>query len=303
MAISFVGSAAGATSATLPAHQAGDLIVGFAYSENQFSGLGLPSGYTSVRSNTDNNPVQRSRVYYKIAESSSETFSVTNAEHVIAHVYRSTNSPFGVGVDATQTDPSGTVVRWGAPLGEDLTLSGDQSWVVGFAYHTQTNGDLSAGPAGMVSRESRLTPASTASHDTNGTFPSPWENQSTNIGGSSGRWRTYIVEITELPLSLELTAQETTQDSFVSQVAVTNNISEISAQETTQDTFSASLTFPPIPLALSAQETTQDSFNSFISGLQFTVSVQGAFKVDEDVSGIWDVDREINTTWRRANVN
>lgn len=193
MSITRIGSATGVTSATLPAHQAGDLIVAFAYRDGSNTAPALPSGWTGLQSGGGS--TNAGRLAYKIAASSAESATgFTNATSLIVVVYRATGT-IGIGASA-QNGGSSTSVAYPA-----LTLTGSagNSWVIGFAGHRSTNTALETAPSGMVNFASVADATDEAAgHDTNGTVSS-WTAQSVSVGGTSSGWRAVAVEITEVP--------------------------------------------------------------------------------------------------------
>jgi len=143
MAISFVGSTTGTNSiASMPAHQAGDLLLFFAFRDGSETAPSLPSGYTSKLTKSDGYIDTSCRVGYKIAAGGSETSGEwTNATSLICHVYR--------GVD--QTTPLGGSSTYGHNNTGNNTISyrvitmtdtSGASWVAGFAGHAATNTSL-----------------------------------------------------------------------------------------------------------------------------------------------------------------
>lgn len=93
-----VGAATGTDSVTMPAHQAGDLIVAFAFRDGSTTLPTLPAGWTSRLAPTGANSCSM-RLATKIAASSSETSGTwTNATSLIVLVLR------GVTYDSAYSD-------------------------------------------------------------------------------------------------------------------------------------------------------------------------------------------------------
>lgn len=186
MSIQYIGSATGVTSATLPAHQAGDLILAFAFRDGSTTAPTLPSGWTNIRNNGAN--TCSGRVAYRVATASGTTSETwTNATSVVFLIYRNINqnSPIGNTDSATA---SSVTVNYPA-----LSVSQD-SWVVGFAGHRSANVNLIA-PTGMTNRAYvQDATDEAAGHDTNGSVAS-WSSTNTSVGGTSSGWRSYVVEI------------------------------------------------------------------------------------------------------------
>lgn len=190
MAIQFIGSATGTTSATLPAHQAGDLILAFAFRNNSNTAPTLPSGWTNIRNDGAN--TCSGRLAYRIATASNTVSGTwTNATRTVFLVYRGVNSSNPIGNNNTNTAVS-TTVNYPA-----LTLTASNT-VVGVAGHRTTNTTLVA-PTGMTNR---ALVTNLGAHDTNGSVSS-WASTNTSVGGSSSGWRSYVVELNTLIINTE----------------------------------------------------------------------------------------------------
>lgn len=177
--ISYVGSATGSNTVTLPAHQTGDLFVAFAFRDGSSTAPTNASDWTSV--STPSIALSCSaRVSYKIAASGSEgnpTF--TNATSVVVHVYRDaiySSVTTDTGISTTVTYPA-------------MTVSGSDNWYVGFAGHKNTDTSLETAPSGMTNR-STVNDATdeAAGHDTNGPTSSSYSATGVSVGGTYGGW-------------------------------------------------------------------------------------------------------------------
>lgn len=190
MAITRVGGTAGAgASIALPAHQAGDLILVFAYRDAVNTAPALPGGFTSLGATGGNS--NSSRIGYKIAASSAETSGTwTNATQIAVEIYRGVAA---VGV--------GAVIGGGNNVNPvtypALTLNdtSGRSWLVGFVGHRSAN-DVSTAPSGMTPRNSDGSGPMVAAHDTNGGVSS-WTAQ-TVTASTSAAYRTWVVEVIAL---------------------------------------------------------------------------------------------------------
>lgn len=192
MAISYIGQATGVTSATLPTHQAGDLILAFAYRDGSTTPPTVPSPFTAVTAGTGSGGggAANSSVVGSFVATGSGTSSGTwtNATSVVFHVYRSTQ---GVGAIAG-TNGSSTTITYPA-LG--LNVTNGSSWVAGFAGHQSTDVAITTAPSGMTNRSSVSDATDEAAgHDTNGGVSS-WSQQTASVGGTSASWRSWTVEI------------------------------------------------------------------------------------------------------------
>lgn len=191
MAISRIGYATGVTSATLPAHQAGDLIVAFAFRDGSNTSPSLPAGWINVINGGANTCSYR--LAYKIAAGASETATgFTSATSLICVVYRGVDqtTPLGTG-----SSPSGTVGTTISYNGFPLDVTDGSSWVVAFGGHRSTNTSLETPPSGMAPMTG-VTDATdeAAAHDTNGGTAS-WAGDTYSIGGTSSGWWTIAREI------------------------------------------------------------------------------------------------------------
>lgn len=179
MAITFVGSATGTNTATLPAHNSGDLIIVFACRENTVNSVppSTASGFTSV-SASPSTGLFTYRVATRVSNGSlTDIGTWTNATAVVALIYRgavATGPTFDVAI--TSTSP----VTYPA-----LTITGAPRLVVGFAASSlDTNTMLQAAPAGMVNRTSIRNTVVIGAHDSNGAVAS-WTAKTTSIVSSN----------------------------------------------------------------------------------------------------------------------
>ena len=192
MAISRVGSQTGTNTVTLPAHQAGDLIVYFAYRDGSNTAPSLPGSRNWTPQYNGGANTNSLRVAYKIAAGSSETTGTfTNATSSIAVVYRGVNQSTPVG-DGQPGGASSTTLSY---TGLTLANSAGASWVVGFGGHRSANVAIDTAPTGLpnVTSVSDATDEA-ALFDSNGGVTA-WTTQTAAVGGTSSGWRTYTLEI------------------------------------------------------------------------------------------------------------
>lgn len=190
MAISFIGAvSANATSLTPPAHEAGDLLVCFAFRNGSTTAATLPSGWTNIANNGAN--TCSGRIAYRIATSSSTTCTGwTNASGLVLHVYR---GAAGVGAFGTSTASSASMTY---PSFTAQSNAGD-SWIAGFGGHRSTNlTGIATPPTFMTNRTSLIgANGSYTGHDSN-TNASGWNTSySVSVGGTASGWRTYTLQI------------------------------------------------------------------------------------------------------------
>ena len=154
-----VGSAiATGASVTIPAHQAGDLLVIFATRFDSATIPTLPSGWTSAATKTGTDGA--GRVGWRVATGSGTTSGTwTGAETTLVWVLRDHG---GIGAAAVGSDPTALPA---------LTLTGSSSWV----------GALQSGYSSLPAVPSGMTSRANGSYDrvadTNGTVSS-WASQS-----------------------------------------------------------------------------------------------------------------------------
>lgn len=187
-ALSYVGSATGKNTLTMPAHQVGDLLMMFAYRDGNVTAPTVPTGWrvwgTAAGANLNS-----SVGAYKIAKTTSETSGTwTNATALEVQVYRGHG---GLGGVATNGGASTTVTYGALTMG----VSDGSSWVAGFAGHTSVNTTLENAPSGMTNKSTYVDAVSEiAGHDTSGGVTS-WSDTNVSVGGTSSGWRARTVEI------------------------------------------------------------------------------------------------------------
>jgi len=186
--ITYIGAAAGTTSATLPAHQAGDLILAFVFRSGSTVVTTQPAGWTNIQSVGGN--VTHGRLAFKIAASDSETSGTwTNATRVIFQVYRNAE-PQNItlaGLRSTATGSSTTVSYNAVNAWKDL------AWTVAFMGHRSTNNSAGT-PTGLTARSSTNSSARMLGADSTNTSD-VWSTTTVNIGGTSSGWRTFVLRL------------------------------------------------------------------------------------------------------------
>lgn len=190
MAIVYKGSASGTTSATIPTHAVGDLILVFAYRDGNVTAPTMPGTFTQIGSPGSAN-TNSERCGYRIATSTSETTGTwTNATSLIVMVY----SGASIGTTVTGGGAS-TTINYPA-----LTPSfvDNSSWIVAFAGHRSVNTNLQTAPGAMVNRATLVDATDeVAAHDTNGGVTS-WASTNVAAGGTSSGYRTRLVELVDV---------------------------------------------------------------------------------------------------------
>lgn len=209
--IRFIGAAGGTTSATVPAHVAGDAILAFAFRDGSATLPTLPTGqnWTSLLAPTGANTASM-RAAGKIAAGSSEaTGTWTSATTLNVGVWRpgaGYTLSFGASASAAA---SSTTVSYPALTLQDATGA---SWVIGWAGHRSVNTTLESPPTGMVNRLSTLDATDeTALHDTNGGVSS-WSLATKAVGGTASGWFGATVEIKAASAGGSVSGSATLQD-------------------------------------------------------------------------------------------
>lgn len=188
--ITFVGQAtAGGTTASIPAHNVGDLLVAFAYRDGAAAPPAVPAGWTTIDSSGNAN-ANSSVLAYRIATGVEPAAGWSDANEIIVHAYRGVSAN-PIGANGAQSS-AGTIVTYPAVT---LTVTNGTSWIVGFAGHRSTNTNLQNAPSGMTVRSNRSdATAEVAGHDT-ALGVSSWSATNVSVGGTSSGWMTRVLEI------------------------------------------------------------------------------------------------------------
>lgn len=194
MAISYIGSATGTDTATPPTHQAGDLLLVFAFRDGSTSAPSLPTGMTSINNGGANSC--SARLGYVVAQAAGTSIGTwTNATSVIVHVYRGVGPQNPIGVNYRSTGSSTTLSY--SLNAQALTITNGTSWVVGFGGTVNTNGNITVAPSGMTNRSSVSDATDEAAGFDTTSGVSSWTAADASVGGTSGGWVTICVEIRE----------------------------------------------------------------------------------------------------------
>jgi hypothetical protein len=199
VAISRVGGAAGGTSATLPAHQVGDFIIGISFRDGNNTAPTIPAGVNWVPFDTTAGTASNgSGVAYKFATSTSETTGTwSSATSVGFVIYRGVDPTTPISISyASDANFTGTsTITWN---GFTFAVTDGTSWALGFAGHRQVNNDLAGNPpSGMTNIAAASVIDGTddfAIHDTNGGVTG-WSNTNVVLAGTNGGVRTRVIEI------------------------------------------------------------------------------------------------------------
>lgn len=181
----YKAAANGTTTATVPAHVAGDILIAFAFRDGSTTQPTLPGGWTSIRTQTGTTCC--GRWAWKRAASSSETSGTwTNASALEIAVYSGVDR---VGASASQAGTVATVT-WPA-----LSMQFGNSWVLASAGHRSVNTTLETPPTGLTFRDGRVdATAEAAAFDTDGLVTS-FGSVARNVGGTASGWVAGTVEL------------------------------------------------------------------------------------------------------------
>ena len=194
--ISLIGTnTASATTVTIPAHQAGDLIIIFAVHGGATTIPTLGTGFTSIL--TKSGTSIGSRLGYRWATSTSDTSGTwTNANIIDCHVYRaSSGNVMGIGSSKSSSSTSLTV---NFPA---LTLSDGYSgntWVAGFVGVNNATQVCTVAPLSMINESTLVGTYSIAGFDTNGGVTN-WPSTNATDTGTVGDSVSYTVELNLMP--------------------------------------------------------------------------------------------------------
>ena len=187
-----ITSATGTTSATIPTHAIGDLIVAFAFRDGSATAPSLPGSqnWSSPGTATVAGTSCSSRVAYKIAQSTSETTGTfTNATSFIVLVIPGANGSTPVGNSGGNKGVSTSI---NFPALTPPTTDGG-SFVLGFCGHRSTNVSIETPPSGMtnITSVSDATDEAAAHITTNGV--TSWASTNASVGGTSSGWTSHVI--------------------------------------------------------------------------------------------------------------
>lgn len=190
--LTLVGTAtASATTVTPPTHQAGDIIIIFAFRRGSTTPPSLPAGWTSVLAKSGS--TVSGRLGYLIATGTNDSSGTwTNATELTCHIYRPP-SGFTAGIGASASN-SATINTVNYP-GLTLVHSSGTSWVAGFIGTDSPTQTIATAPTGMTNESSLVgSNAAIAGHDTEGGVTS-WPSTNVTTTGTAGDSVSATVEI------------------------------------------------------------------------------------------------------------
>ena len=187
--ITYIGEATGTASATLPTHQAGDLIIGFAFRDGSTTLPSVPAGWTSIDTAAAN--TCSARITYRVATApGTSTGNWINATTVIFLVYRGVNITNIINID-TESTGSGTTVTYNANgFWQGL------SRLVAFAGHRSTDTALGTAPGTLtlIVNPVDATDEGAAFESTVDNFGN-WTSTDVSVGGTASGWITFTLRL------------------------------------------------------------------------------------------------------------
>lgn len=199
-ATTLVGSAAGTNTATAPTHAIGDLMLVCATRNASATAPTQPAGWTVV--GTITGTTNSMRVGYKIATATNDaTGTWTNATETVIHIYRPTSGNISeVGASKGTT---GTVTP-ASYAGLTLVDQTGASWIVACGQAKGAATTIENVPTGMTLRQDDIQTGELATFDTNGGVAS-WSTTTVSYTGTATTWKTFTVEILDIPPASALT--------------------------------------------------------------------------------------------------
>lgn len=195
--LTYVASAKGVNTVTLPSHQAGDILIAWATRNNSSQAVTVPAGWTTLSSLGSNSLAHA--LAWKLAATNNETVgNFALATSLTVSVYRP-----GTGY----TVEPGARDYWNAKNTVQATYKAlalqktdGSSWVLGFFGHRSPDiGNLATAPVGMINRNTNQDAQdSAATHDT-GTGVTSWSQRSVTHTGSINTSRTVVLELKVTP--------------------------------------------------------------------------------------------------------
>jgi hypothetical protein len=193
------------TTVTIPAHQAGDLVVVSAYRANNTPPTAPASGgdfaWTTVES-AGANTLGLTTVASVATGAATSTVTMANAANWVVHVYRATNGTLSIGAHATKDANNKTVISY---PGVTLQNANGTSTVYRVGARTAAT-TVRTAPPGYVNRQSSPATGATpiASHDRASVAANPADDDVAQ--SSSAAYRAHSLEIKLTPDAVEADA-------------------------------------------------------------------------------------------------
>jgi hypothetical protein len=192
VAISIVGGATGTTSATLPTHQAGDVILAFAFRDGSTTQPTLPAGWNILRDQAGTTCCSRT-AWRRATGAGTTTGTWTNASRVAFIVLRGAWTEFPIGSDASG---AGTATSVTYPA---LTVrkTDSTSMAVRFAGHRSIDTNLQTAPTNYTNLAAATavdTIAENACHTRASLAANP-TGDAVAVAGTASGWTAHTIEV------------------------------------------------------------------------------------------------------------
>jgi len=209
MVAAFITSAsAEATSLTLPAHQAGDVLVMIAVRTGTSSYATVPAGWNITYNRAIGSAPARSMIFaWKVATSSSETSGTwTNANLLTCAVYRHATNVIVISGANGNNGVATTTVNYPSLAAyttnnNPTNLQGPSELIIGVVMTSEITGDGTAAPSGMTNRTTFAGASAgyIAIHDTT-TATAQWNSTNVTAAGAVN-YLTILAELLDVGLS------------------------------------------------------------------------------------------------------
>ncbi|QIG76561.1 hypothetical protein EVC27_036 [Rhizobium phage RHph_I1_6] len=186
--IQFIGAAVGTTSASVPAHEIGDLLLACVFRDG--GTFTVPAGWTQVVTNGQG--AYQQTIYYKFASTNTETSgSWTNATNVAIAVYRGVDPIDPFGGSSANTGSSGTLTR----TSFNPTVMDGTSWFLIFlgCRSTSQNPSYSGNYTQRATHENGTATSEIWVADTNGDMKNPGTTAPSGSISTGGQVCTLLV--------------------------------------------------------------------------------------------------------------
>ncbi len=187
-------NSAEATTVTIPAgHQAGDLLIIFAFNDGSVTNPTIPAGWNNV-TNTFDGTLCSVSVGWKIAASSSETSGTwTSATGLMVVVLRNTDDASPVMTNATSSGTSNTLTF--AALTDSNLKGAHGFYLFAFVAHRSIDTNIDAAPpSGMTNFLSALgATQDMAAHEA--ASDDSWASTNSSITGTASGWQSMVLAI------------------------------------------------------------------------------------------------------------
>lgn len=181
----FIGAQSGVNNLTITTHQAGDLLLAWAYRDGSTSASTIPSGWRAINSTGAN--TNHAHVCYRYATGAGTASGTwTSATSLIIAVFRGAV----LGAVAVNGASSNTVNYPALTMQNSIGTS----VVIGFAGHRSTNTSLQTPPTGMTNQINALDGTDHAVMHLSAPRTG-WSSTNVSVGGSSSGYRSATVEI------------------------------------------------------------------------------------------------------------